>query len=478
MSNTRWVRCAVAAGLLAGWTAACDFVKPTEVDPNAIPSATIDQLFVGNQVVVYFTNGGQLSRISSVWMQQMSGTDRQFTDYDTYNAIIEDQADNEWNRVYRAGGLLDLRLARDLAVEREDRLYEGILKVHEAYNIGTIASIWGDVIYSEALLPEKSACQSEDGSDCPALDEQAAVYAALQTLLDGAIADITSGQGAGPLGNDFNFDGDATCWEEVAYSLKARFYMHWAESSAANYGSALTAAGSGIDDASCNWTQIHSTAVQNSNLWSQFQSDRSTYIRSNAYLVELLDVDGDSVYTPGTDDPRLPIYFAPGAGGLYFGSQVGASTQTASDLNVFQEADFGQPIITCWENYLIIAEAEMVTGTAANASTAMQNALDCQEDYWDSLGFTIDLGTAPDAATIDLDAIMMEKYKAQFLNQDVWSDYKRTCIPALTPAAGNTEIPARLYYSLGERQTNPNVPPPDVQGPIPGTRNDNDPNGC
>jgi Starch-binding associating with outer membrane len=65
--------------------------------------------------------------------------------------------------------------------------------------------------------------------------------------------------------------------------------------------------------------------------------------------------------------------------------------------------------------------------------------------------------------------VMTEKYITLFQNIEVWNDFKRTCIPALTPAAGKSEIPARLLYGTTERQTNPNTPsnPP---------RNWNDPN--
>ena len=53
-----------------------------------------------------------------------------------------------------------------------------------------------------------------------------------------------------------------------------------------------------------------------------------------------------------------------------------------------------------------------------------------------------------------------------------WSDYKRTCIPSLVPAAGAAQVIGRLPYSIDEVNTNPNVPSPEP------TRNANDPNPC
>ena len=54
-----------------------------------------------------------------------------------------------------------------------------------------------------------------------------------------------------------------------------------------------------------------------------------------------------------------------------------------------------------------------------------------------------------------LNEIMTEKYIALFQNIKVWNDWKRTCLPAPTPAQGTTgRIPARLLHAQSERNTN------------------------
>jgi hypothetical protein len=80
-------------------------------------------------------------------------------------------------------------------------------------------------------------------------------------------------------------------------------------------------------------------------------------------------------------------------------------------------------------------------------------------------------------AVATLQSIMTEKYIALFQNIEVWNDWKRTCIPALTPALGTTAIPGRLYYGQTEEQTNENTPPSSAQN-LATVRNPNDPNGC
>ena len=50
---------------------------------------------------------------------------------------------------------------------------------------------------------------------------------------------------------------------------------------------------------------------------------------------------------------------------------------------------------------------------------------------------------------------MTEKYIRLFQNPEAWSDYRRTCIPALTPASGTSSIPARLGLSAQRAQREP-----------------------
>src|SRR5207244_13091994 len=94
-------------------------------------------------------------------------------------------------------------------------------------------------------------------------------------------------------------------------------------------------------------------------------------------------------------------------------------------------------------NELILAEAAFRIGDGS-ALTHLNNARTAQ-------GLSA-LGTA------DLGTIMTEKYAALFQNLEIWNDYKRTCVPALTPASGPSQIPVRLVEPLSERTANPSIP--------------------
>ena len=90
----------------------------------------------------------------------------------------------------------------------------------------------------------------------------------------------------------------------------------------------------------------------------------------------------------------------------------------------------------------------------------------------------------PALGNVSFADVMTEKYIAMFQNIDVWSDYKRTCIPAVTPFGKPPapEVLGRMPYGSAERTSNPHIPLPSAY-PAGTTgssavRNWNDPNHC
>lgn len=446
--NTTIRRGRVLGALLAATAAGgCEFINPTEVNPNAVPTAAVDQLFTGIQVNTFYFAESQIARIASIWMQQMAGTDRQFAILDTYR-LNEEDADGEFSAIYTGGGLVDLKEAIAQAEAADRRAYAGILKIHEAYLVGMGASMFGDIPYSEAADP---------GIEAPALDTQAEVYAAVQSLLDEAIADLGAG-GIGPGAVDLNFAGSTARWTAVAHTLKARFHMHWAEVNGnSGYQAALAEAQQGIATSAGSWRAIHSSAATENNLWYQFMRDRSGYISAGDYLVPLMVAEGDA---------RLPFYFSEASTGGY------VSRDSELSHAGYGAPDFDLPIVSCAENAYIQAEAAFKLGSEANARTAAKAGLTCQEAMWGVNLASLKGALDAKSGTPLLVEIMKQKYQALFLDMESWNDYKRTCLPALTQRPGG--MPGRLLYGQAERQSNPNVPVPAQQP----ARNANDPNPC
>lgn len=484
MRRMQWFGRALCAVVMAGSLAGCDFISPVEGNPNAVPEASLDQLLVGVTTNVYQMEEGQASRIAAVWTQQMNGTDRQFITLAEYTMTEEDGADI-MDAMYTGGGLVDIRKGINLATAENRIVYRGIFKVYEAWIMGMAAAEYGDLPYSEAVDPEIGQ---------PNLDTQESIYDAVIAVLDEAVTDLNSGTGSGPGTADFAYGGVAASWVRAARTLQARYQMHLAERrGAAAYTAARTAANAGINTAAGDLLADHSTAAGETFFWRQFMRDRSSYVVAGQYLPNLMNERGDermlyyySYGAVGSAWADTVIGSYPGEDGTgdpwNLSSELACGPNNTSGCNGFGagSAEYDFPLITCAENYFILAEAEYQLASGDGVvRTALDNALQCDEDRWnDRYGISLDLANLRadnDAlAGAALFAEVMEmKYASMFLHRELYSDYKRACTPALTPYGGLT-IPRRIIYSNNERQSNVNVPPPADQPLF----NWNDPNPC
>jgi hypothetical protein len=399
---------------------------------------------------------GDLARLVAMWMQTMAGTDRQFLSYGTY-VIGDADYEGEFSRPYRPT-LLDLRSVESVETESGDRAFVGIAQVMEAWLMGTVTDIWGDVPYSQAAKP--------DSFPTPAYDPQADVYAGLQSLLDDAISNLAAG-GAGPGPAELVYDGDADAWTELAHTMKARLYLHVAEKDPSAYQKALDEAELGISSNSNDYVIPYTATTGQDNNWHQFMiRERAGYVSPGKNLVDMLTA---------ASDPRLQEYFVHGDDPSIIGAAPGEGvTGRLAALNPAGRGaqDYQQPLVTYNENLLIKAEALYQTEDEEGALDALNEeraAWATATPWHKAVSLPALSGLSGDAL---LEAIMKEKYIVLFQNLESWNDYKRTCIPALTPAAGNDEVPGRLPYGATEKQTNGDNVPADPE------RNWNDPNAC
>lgn len=449
----------LGAVLALGSVGCNDYLKGTNLngDPNnpTPQDATIDQLFVAAQTSLTGQMTGELARTACMFAQQCAGVDRQYAGIATYQ-LDAGMFSATFDRFYTGGGLTDLRIIQQRAASAAvpDSIYVGIAKVMEAWQIGTAADLWGDVPYREAVQPATFPT--------PQYDPQLQVYADLQAVLDDAITNLNGSTGSGPGPNDLVYGGNKAKWLQLAHTLKARFYLHVAEVDATAYAKALAQAQLGIATAASDYLTYQSDLTSENNFWYQFMVvQRDSYLRMGKQLVSMM---------VARSDPRVPEYFALDGNGLYEGADPGQGydANVMSNLNDCNAVTgrcatgFRQPLVTHAENQLIIAEAAFQTGDQTTA-------LDSLNAERTVAGLTALAGISGAAL---LDSIMSEKYVVTFQNIEAWNDYKRTCIPALVPAAGAADVVGRLPYVLDEVNTNPNVPSPEP------ARNANDPNPC
>ncbi|HET7233023.1 MAG TPA: SusD/RagB family nutrient-binding outer membrane lipoprotein [Longimicrobium sp.] len=428
-------------------------------DPNQPTQASTAQLFVGHQAAEFAVQEGSLAMAACMFTQQCEGIGGRFVqEMGEYN-FTSGTFSGDWSQTYAFGGLVDLREVERRTEEAGDRTWLGIARVWEAFSVGTAASIWGDIPYTEI------------GQAQPHLDPQLQVYDQIQALLTTAIGDLNSGTGSGPGALDLVYGGDRQKWIRAANTLKARFYMHTAEvRGAAAYNSAITAALAGIQSPAGDFTAAHTTSTSERNIWFQFQETSfGNDLVAGSLLVNLLKA---------RNDPRLPQYFGVDDGGHYTG---GVSPLRGTRI----APDFRQPLVTYIENELILAEAYQKTG---NDPLALQHLNLARA----SVGLPALAGLT---GTALFQAIVAEKYIAMFQNIEAWNDYKRTCFAGLNlvplSESGSVtpgQVPGRVFYGQTEENANPNIPSTssqlsnggvaDGQPSLHGFRNANDPTPC
>jgi hypothetical protein len=447
---------ALALALGLGTSACSDFLSGPKLsdNPNRPTVANNANLLVSAETNLAFQSEGHLARTVCIWMQQCSGTNKQYLALGLY-VVGDDDYYVDWSDAYARGGLLDLRRIEHSALATFDSAYAGVAYVLEAWLIGQTADVWGDIPYTQAADSTIAA---------PALDTQEEVYKAIQRKLDTAIVFLGTATPA-PSGEDVVYGGNVSKWIALANTLKARFYLHTVEpatNKTAVYDSVAKYAALGIS--ASNGSQDYLTfqsgaSLTENNLWSQFNTSWADYLSAGKFLVDLLNA------LPPAPDPRVALYFAKNADSAFVGAGPGeglaASPSGLSGTRL--DPGFRQPLATYVETQLIQAEAawNLAGGGAAGNAAAqpfVNNARTAQ-----GLGALVVTGLA---------TIMTEKYIVLFQNLETWNDYKRTCLPVLTPAAGSSAIPARLVYPLSEINANPSIPGSGPQ------QNWNDPNAC
>lgn len=483
---------ALALGLCLGVLGCGDYLSaPTLTsDPTKVTEVTRPgPLYVGIQEAGPPQHEFGIAVNVMQYMQQVAGIAFNAAPIDRYQTRAADM-DGPFGAVYGAGGLLDIHKMQQLARGAHDSLYLGVGKIYEALVIGYAADVWGDIPYREA---------ADSTRPSPRFDPQLQVYADLQTQLDSAIEIFLPAAGptnvGGADGSELIYRGRnaqelRAVYTAVAHSLKARLYMHVAALDHTAYQRALDQAQIGIGTPADDFLWFNNETPAGQNIWWQLNGSSFGGIAPSAAVIQLL---ARRINAGVEDSSRLKFYFTPAADGGYFGYRptgdrflpggTGSPGGSYSGFGAFidgktQPADFRQPELTYAETQLIMAEAAWHLSCPGCVPTAVvaraQPFLDAarrDRQYGATGGAFVrfpDLGSVP----ASLQTIIEEKYVTLFLNPEVWSDYKRTCLPSLAPAPlsstsstpGTAPLPGRLPYPQQEASVNPNTPSTNSAG--------------
>lgn len=442
----------IAVVFVSGFYGCEQFTEGYRENPLAPTIAPADKTFIGAEAAFIVFMEGFPSQLASIWAQQIYGAERQFGGYQGYTVTAQDfQAD--WFTAY-SGVLTNLRIVQQKATADGGKgNLVGAAKILEGITMGTVASLWGDIPYSEA---DQFYTNSQ-----PKYDNQVEVYNAVIKLLNDGITDFSGAMRK--LDQDaLSYNGNPNLWVKAARTARARYLMHLARSQ--NYSSAAlnqiiqeaqqgVLATNGSDDLKI----LHATGTYQGdmNSWYSFLVfDRSGYIDAEQTFVypmmKELSLDGKT-----DESGRMAYYFT--ANGKNLNTTNGAYTSSSPF-----------PIIRASETYLLMAEAYARLGDNVNAIANLNKAREYNNNVFGNKSKSYDALDFLLTGKL-LQAILNEEYLSLMHQIEVFNflrrvDFKisytdsKNAVVSLKPTAGNTQFPQRFFYSSDEFTSNPNMP--------------------
>ena len=452
--------------ILVALLASCSkLVDDLNNDPNNLTESSYGTVLTGTEVGNILLQTGETARRASIFAGQYTGIDRQHLGFSQYSVTTSD-FDALWNDAY-VNAFRNALIAEETALNDDiGPVAQGISLVLQTQIAGTIASLYGDMPFDEA---------GNVAITDPIFEGQKTVYGKIQNTLDTAITLLAEGTGKPSAGSDIYLDGDANAWIEVAYTLKARFYLH-----TKNYQGALAAASNGISSMDNSLYGPHGTAAENSNLNYQFFAIevRQADVVVSDFMASLVD--------PNVGNP-IPSNYRGNAktdetGRYNFLFTTNSTGIQPNISNGFAAQDAPAPLVTYEENLLILAEAGFrVNGFDAGLSSLndfrafmntggyLRNIDPAQVLYEPYVSADFETGGMENPDNISqnnalLREILEERYVTLFGLIEPFNDTRRTLgetvvrVP-ITPNTGS-QLPQRFLYPQSEIDRNTNVPDP------------------
>lgn len=411
-------------------TVSCkEWISPDiNTNPDEQVSVPLSLILPSAEINYGYTIGGMdVIGNTSIWMNQLTGADRQALAINQYS-LKSDDVNNLWNSNY-SGIMEDCKKVIEQAGTSCPH-FAGVAKIILAATLGHTTALWGDIPYSDAFK-----CMDNLK---PKFDTQEQIFVTIQSLLDEAIVNLSTEKSKNlfVLKNDLIYGNNVTLWIKTAYVLKARYAMFLSkkgENAAATAVLAALASGytSSADDASIVFDGA-SSASQNP--LYQMIDQRSGYIAMNSTFRALLS---------DNSDPRVDVVANVDLG-LNFYLLSNSSVSFAS----YTEACF------------LKAEALMIKTAPDNAAAAdaynkgLEASLKKLGVYGDGSWYN---SHKLDATTVTRKAIIEGKYIAMVGTNEPFNDWRRTGFPVLTVNKLNTNsnrIPVRFLYPTDELNYN------------------------
>lgn len=442
----------------------CSKFESINKDPNN-PTVVPAHLLLNNIVYTAFADDGDVPNstglystflgadMGSCWAQHIGKV--QYNDEERYIPRVTVVQDF-WETMYE-DVCADANRMYQIAVEEDNATIQGIALVLKAYGFHVLTDCYGDIPFSEAL-------RADEGIFNPKYDAQEDVYKGILDMLTDADALLAQNSGELPSTSDVVYGGDVTQWRKFANSLKFRCLMRISTKDAATdvdvagQLQALVTAGnlftSVDDDAKFAFGAANPAANP---YYETIVFGSRTEFRVGEPLIDVLK---------STGDPRLSKYALPvgGTGTSYVGKPAGYtnlpsatwSVNTTSAINpdlLLQPTSPGV-LMTYSELQFLIAEAILKGYVSGDANTYYSNGV--KASFLNS-GLTATDFSAFSLPAVSLTTVATQNWIALFgQGVEAWIEWKRTGIPALSPAVGTTlsEIPSRYQYPITEQTIN------------------------
>jgi hypothetical protein len=408
----------------------------------------LKQLLPAVQYISGYYTGTDHSRFQLQWSQQLAGVRGVHLTVDTYN-MMPVHTQETWDFYYLTT-YPNINLIIQHSNEINAPAYRGIARVMLALNLGWITDAWGDA-------PNQLALNYFQGLFA-GYDDQSDIYIYLMEQLDLAVMDIDqamAGVGLIPgAQEDLIYGGDFQKWIKAAHALKLRFLMRIAhqqnnyELVRLNIFPPVLFSG--------NQDDMKYQFIDNQrNIFHYYETEVRNTRMGKFFVDKLLE----------TNDPRLPVFVRRStANNEYVGSAPGQANFNASFIGT-QIVSQQSPafFMTYVEQKFIEAEVLQRAGEQSAADLAFELAVKASlqkhgvsNPAWEAQHAEVE--------NVSLEQIINAKYIALFLNPEVWSDFRRTGYPQLTPYqdAETPQIPRRFLYPATEISSNTQNVPPNV----------------
>ncbi len=456
---------AILALLVFGFTACGDF-GDLNVDPNKPVSVDTETLLtqslrsIGGDNFNAFIGVLDNDRIGPIYAQHIANIT--YTEDDRYQAVQSDFS------AWYNGPLADLERIIRLNTDEETRNAASksgsnanqiaAARILKAYFFQLLTDLYGPMPYSEAL-------QGDDGLFTPGYDSQEAIYSALFTELQEAVAQMDGGEG---VVGDFIFGGDMDAWARFANTIRMNMAVRIAD---ANETLAeqqfLDAIADGVIEEDLMYPYL--AEANNENPW--FTAFRT---RTDFALTEMLVND-----LKNYGDPRLERYADPTLNSVAAGNPEYVGMEYGQAEPTTQPPDVSFPNST----YVKAQDAPLAIYTMAQVNFAKAEAAargwttDSPEDHykagimasWDQWDVEYDQaafdtyynqeGISWDAGKWD-QLLGYQKWLALFgQGYEAWTEWRRFDFPELIvpedPLSPSGGIPVRLIYPASAENLNP-----------------------